>query len=102
MAGKNQKVSLTFRVDKGVLEHNNRNFIAKNVDRERISENITYKQENLRDKYHELFDKALEEYNAKTVLTAEFQITMSISKRDKRRKPFTKSLSKSAIKITAE
>ena len=65
MAGKNQKVSLTFRVDKGVLEHNNRNFIAKNVDRERISENITYKQENIRDKYHELFDKALAEYNAK-------------------------------------
>ena len=65
MAEKNKKVSLTFRVDKGVLSHNNRNFIAKNVDRERVSENITYKQENLREKYNEIFGKALEEYNAK-------------------------------------
>lgn len=64
MAEKNNKLSLTFRVDAGVLEHNNREFIAKNVDRERISENITYKRDNLREKYHELFDKALEEYNA--------------------------------------
>lgn len=65
MAEKNNRLSLTFRVDAGVLGHNNREFIAKNVDRERVSENITYKQENIREKYHELFDKALEEYNAK-------------------------------------
>ena len=37
------KVSVTFRVDKGVLEHNNRTFIAKNVVRERVPDNIIYK-----------------------------------------------------------
>lgn len=57
------KLSVTFRVDKGVLEHNNRKFVAKNVVRERIPDNIIYKQEDIREKYHELFDKALEEYN---------------------------------------
>ena len=57
------KVSVTFRVDKGVLEHNNRTFIAKNVVRERVPDNIIYKQEDIRAKYHEIFDKALEEYN---------------------------------------
>lgn len=60
-----QKLSLTVRVDSGVLEHNNRNFIAKNVDKDRIQFNIVYKQENVEDKYHELFDKALNEYNSK-------------------------------------
>ena len=64
-AQKKKSVSLTFRVDKGVLQHNNREFIAKNVVRERITENITYKKEDLREKYHELFDNALEEYNSK-------------------------------------
>ena len=57
------KISVTFRVDKGVLEHNNRTFLAKNVVRERVPDNIIYKQEDIREKYHELFDKALEEYN---------------------------------------
>ena len=57
------KVSVTFRVDKGVLEHNNRTFIAKNVVRERVPDNIIYKQEDIRAKYHEIFDNALEEYN---------------------------------------
>ena len=57
------KVSVTFRVDKGVLEHNNRTFIAKNVVRERVPDNIIYKQEDIRAKYHEIFDKALDEYN---------------------------------------
>lgn len=61
----NKKVSLSFRVDSGVIEHNNRDFVAKNVNADRISLNITYKQENLEDKYHELFDKAIEEYNAR-------------------------------------
>lgn len=60
-----KKVSLSFRIDDGVIEHNNRDFIAKNVNRDKISDNITYKKESLADKYHELFDKAVEEYNAK-------------------------------------
>ena len=60
-----KKVSVSFRIDAGVVEHNNRDFIAKNVDRARIPLNIIYKNEKLEDKYHELFDKAVEEYNAK-------------------------------------
>ncbi|MBD5112199.1 MAG: hypothetical protein HDT42_06660 [Ruminococcaceae bacterium] len=60
-----KNVSLSFRIDDGVIEHNNRDFIAKNVNRDRISLNIAYKKEKIEDKYHELFDKAVEEYNAK-------------------------------------
>lgn len=60
-----KKLSLTFRVDSGVIEHNNRMFKAKNVDAARTSDNIIYKSENLQEKYHELFDEALENYNAK-------------------------------------
>lgn len=58
-----KKVSLTFRVDSGIIEHNNRDFIAKNVNAEKIQFNIFYKQESLEDKYHELFDEAVREYN---------------------------------------
>ncbi|MDE6728787.1 MAG: plasmid recombination protein [Oscillospiraceae bacterium] len=38
---------------------------AKNVDAARTSDNITYKSEDLQEKYHEIFDEALEKYNAK-------------------------------------
>ncbi len=60
-----KKVSLSFRIDAGVVEHNNRDFIAKNVIRERIPLNVTYKKENLEDKYHELFDEAVKKYNSR-------------------------------------
>ncbi len=63
--GKTPKLSLTFRVDSGVLKHNNRIFKAKNVDADRTSDNIIYKSENLLEKYHELFDAALGEYNSR-------------------------------------
>lgn len=59
------KLSISFRVDDGVVEHNNRFFIPKNVDPARTCDNITYKSENLREVYHRLFDEALEEYNSK-------------------------------------
>lgn len=59
-----KKLSLTFRVEDGVVEHNNRIFIAKNVDKDRIKYNVIYKTEDLRKKYDELFSKAVEEYNA--------------------------------------
>ena len=47
------------------LNHNNRKFTAANVDETRISENLIFKQQDVRDAYHQLFDKALKEYNAK-------------------------------------
>jgi hypothetical protein len=47
------------------IDHNNRIFFAKNVDKAKIKDNITYAEENVRDVYHKLFDEALQEYNAK-------------------------------------
>ena len=47
------------------VEHNNREFVADNVDPNRISDNITYVKIDVREAYNELFGAALEEYNAK-------------------------------------
>ena len=52
-------------VGKGSVAHNTRTFSAKNVDKERSSENIEFCNQNLKDVYHMLFDDALERYNAK-------------------------------------
>ena len=59
------KRTISFMVGKGSQRHNNRNFVAENVDAERTPNNITYCNENIKDVYHELFDEALEKYNAK-------------------------------------
>jgi hypothetical protein len=47
------------------VEHNNREFLADNINENRIKDNITYVQQNIRDAYSELFDEAVDEYNAK-------------------------------------
>ena len=52
-------------VGNGSLRHNNRSFHAGNVDPERSSLNIAYCDEDIRKVYHELFDEALEKFNAK-------------------------------------
>lgn len=83
-----QKLSLTFRVDNGVIEHNNRTFIAKNVVRERIPDNIIYKQEDIREKYHELFDKALEEYNSGKRSDRKISDYYEHMKKSQKEKPF--------------
>lgn len=64
------KLSVSFQVasraetkNLGVISHNNRDFFAKNVDQKRSGNNITYKQVELKELYHQLFDKPLEEYN---------------------------------------
>ncbi len=59
------KRSISGRIDKGSIGHNNREFIASNVDKSRTHENITLVKEDIQTVYHELFDKALDEYNAK-------------------------------------
>lgn len=59
------KRSISGRIDKGSIGHNNRELIAPNVDKSRTHENITLIREDIQKVYHELFDKALEEYNAK-------------------------------------
>ncbi len=58
-----QKMSISFRVDDGVIEHNNRTVIAKNVDILRTEDNITYINTDIRDFYNQIFGEALAEYN---------------------------------------
>lgn len=58
-------MSVSFRSDDGCIEHNNRDFFSDNVDKMRTPNNITYIKRDLRELYHELFDTALAEYNAK-------------------------------------
>ena len=52
-------------IGKGSLAHNNRDFIADNVDPERTKFNVTFCNEDIKDTYHDMFDDALERYNAK-------------------------------------
>ena len=62
---KSNSLSISFRVDSGIIEHNNRSVIAKNVDPARISDNITYTQVDIKEFYQQIFGEALAEYNAK-------------------------------------
>lgn len=50
---------------KGSVNHNTRAFSAKNVDRERSVNNVEFCHKSIKKVYHELFDEALERYNAK-------------------------------------
>lgn len=52
-------------IGKGDLNHNNRSIITANVDKEKIADDIVICQRSLKKLYHELFDEALEEFNAK-------------------------------------
>ena len=47
----------------GSLAHNRRDFIAENVDPDRVHLNICYQKENLKEVYKELFDNSVERYN---------------------------------------
>ena len=55
--------SISIELGKGVLDHNNRKFIAENVDKERTKNNVEFKSIPLEDAYHTLFDDALKRYN---------------------------------------
>lgn len=57
--------SISGVIGKGSIRHNNRDFYAANVDQSRTKDNIVLCNENLKDAYHQLFDEALTEYNAK-------------------------------------
>lgn len=57
--------TISFMNGKGSIGHNTRSFIADNVDASRIKNNITLIYEDIKQVYHKLFDKALDEYNAK-------------------------------------
>jgi len=45
------------------LSHNHREFVASNVDATRISDNVTYVRQDVRDAYEQLFADSLREYN---------------------------------------
>lgn len=49
----------------GVVAHNRRTYIAENVDQTRTHLNIEYCYTPIEDAYHQLFDEAQAEYNAK-------------------------------------
>lgn len=57
--------TISAMVGKGSVNHNSRKFKAENVDAERSHLNIDYCNESIKKVYHELFDEALERYNAK-------------------------------------
>ena len=59
------KRTISAMVGKGSVNHNSRKFKAANVDGERTCQNIDYCNEDIKVVYHELFDGALERYNAK-------------------------------------
>ena len=45
------------------LRHNNRKFLAPNIDPSRTEQNVTYVRQDVREAYHQLFDQAVQEYN---------------------------------------
>lgn len=59
------KRTISVMMGKGSTAHNNRDFVAENVDSERTKNNVTYCNDNIKNIYHKLFDEALEKYNAK-------------------------------------
>ena len=59
------KRTISAMVGKGSARHNNRSFIAENVEGSRTRFNISYIDEPLKKVYHELFDEALARYNAR-------------------------------------
>ena len=65
MSNEVKALSISFRSDDGCIEHNNRDFFTDNVDKSRTPNNITYVKRDLKELYHELFDEALAEYNAR-------------------------------------
>ena len=59
------KRTISGQIDKGDINHNNRKFIASNVDKSRVKDNITIVKDDIKQVYHELFDDALKEFNAR-------------------------------------
>lgn len=64
-----QSLSISFTLGKASIKHqaniphSNREFIARNIDRAKTHENITYVRQDVEDAYHKLFDDAVKEYN---------------------------------------
>lgn len=74
----------------GSLAHNRRDFIAENVDPDRVHLNICYQNENLKEVYKELFDDSVERYNVGKERIGRLQTTMKKSVRGSRKSCSTK------------
>ena len=59
------KRTISGMIGAGSLAHNRRDFIAENVDPDRVHLNICYQNENLKQVYRELFDESVERYNVR-------------------------------------
>lgn len=59
------KKTISIRIGKGSISHNNRKFVAKNVDENRVKDNIVLCNVDLKKTYDDLSGTALEEYNSK-------------------------------------
>ena len=57
--------TISFVKGRGTINHNNRTFIAENVDANRTPMNITYVKKPIEQAYEEIFGEAVAEYNAK-------------------------------------
>ena len=57
--------TISFVKGKGSITHNNRDFIADNVDRDRMAWNEYYVRQPIKEAYEKIFGPAVEEYNAK-------------------------------------
>jgi hypothetical protein len=59
--------SISVMIGKGSVNHNCRQFHAKNTDPDRSHLNHTYCNDQIQKVYHELFDEAVKRYNAKQI-----------------------------------
>lgn len=59
------KKTINIRIGKGSISHNNRKFVAKNVDEKRVKDNVILCFDSLKETYENLFGAVLNEYNAK-------------------------------------
>jgi len=84
------KRTISIMTGAGSVAHNERKFIAENVDGERTQNNIVYCKENIRTVYHKLFDDAVKRHNEKQT-RSDRQIKnyyKKITKDSKQEKPF--------------
>lgn len=54
---------ITFAQGHGSIRHNNRDFVACNVDQERVQDNIILCRQSLEDAYRDVFKDSIDEYN---------------------------------------
>ena len=69
----------------GSLAHNRRDFVAENVDPDRVHLNICYQNENLKEVYKELFVMLWRDTIPGKEKTGRLQITMKKSGRENRK-----------------